>query len=45
LNEKEWMKEVKKRLEKEIFFKDTNISFYDGKKRNNGVRSQHLTYL
>jgi hypothetical protein len=32
LNEKEWMKEVKKRLEKEIFFKDMNLSFYDGKK-------------
>jgi hypothetical protein len=32
LNEKEWMKEVRKRLEKEIFFKDTNLSFYDGKK-------------
>jgi len=32
LNEKEWMKEVKKRLEKEIFFKDMNLSFYDEKK-------------
>jgi hypothetical protein len=32
LNEKEWIKEVKKRLEKEIFFKDTNPSFYDGRK-------------
>jgi len=31
LNEKEWIKEVKKRLEKEIFFKDTNLSFYDGR--------------
>ncbi len=32
MNEKEWMKEVRKRLKKEIFFKDTNLSFYDGRK-------------
>ena len=32
MNEKEWMKEVKQRLEEEKFFKDKNLSFYDGKK-------------
>jgi hypothetical protein len=32
LNEKEWMKEVKHRLEIENLFKELNLSFYDGRK-------------
>ena len=33
MNEREWIKEVRKRLEKEKqFFKDVDLSFHDGRK-------------